>query len=318
MTNPQHFREDDDITIALDDLRLVAAPYGASLRGLEIIGSDGRSSDIATGYRGASNKIGGQGDVLIPFPGRIAHGRYDFDGQTHQLVKNDEEGPSAIHGFVRSVFWEASTKSDRISFSTTINETDHPGYPFALEMEVTYRLDRGGMTVDMRITNSGSRPAPVAAGFHPYFTVGSDLIDGDVLHVPFSKYLEFGDYFLPTGRVLDVAGSPIDFRSPRVIGDVPINTCYLDPQRDSDGLARVRLSNPSGQKSVTIWLDKGFDYVVLYSGEALEEQHRRRSLAIEAMTCASDAFNHPDWGLLSLAPGQTVSASWGVDVSELR
>jgi len=285
---------------------------------LEIIGSDGRSRDIATGYRGASNKIGGQGDVLIPFPGRIAQGRYEFDGQTHQLVKNDAEGPSAIHGFVRSVFWDASTQSDRVCFSTAIKETDHPGYPFALEMSVTYRLDRRGMSVDTRITNSGSRTAPVAAGFHPYFTVGSDLIDIDVLHVPFSKYLEFGEYFLPTGRVLDVAGSPIDFRTPRVIGDVPINTCYLNPRRDSDGLARVRLSSQAGQKSVVVWLDNGFDYVVLYSGEALDEQDRRRSLAIEAMTCASDAFNHPDWGLLSLAPGQTFSASWGVDVSGLR
>ena len=59
-------------------------------------------------------------------------------------------------------------------------------------------------------------------------------------------------------------------------------------------------------------MDAAFDYVVFYSGDPLPAAHRRRSLAIEPMTCASDAFNHPEWGLVALVPGQTFSGAWGV------
>jgi aldose 1-epimerase len=61
-----------------------------------------------------------------------------------------------------------------------------------------------------------------------------------------------------------------------------------------------------------VWMDEAFEYVVLYSGDPLPESHRRRALAIEPMTCGSDAFNHPSWGLVSLAPGGTLTGAWGV------
>ena len=65
-----------------------------------LVESDSRETDILWGYSGGSCKKGGQGDVLIPFPGRVAEGRYSFDGQALQLERNDKEGPNAIHGFV--------------------------------------------------------------------------------------------------------------------------------------------------------------------------------------------------------------------------
>lgn len=318
MTTSNTTFDDNENTIVKGDLRLVTAAYGASLRGLAVRGSDGVYSDVITGYRGRANKQGGQGDVLIPFPGRIAQGRYEFDGESHLMVMNDHEGPSAIHGFVRGSIWEAAIKDDLVRYSTAINDSDYQGYPFALEIVVAYRLTGDGLAVETRLTNVGDGDAPVAAGFHPYFTVGSDHIDADTLYVPFSKHLEFGDYFLPTGRVLDVAGTPLDFRSPRTIGATPLNVCYLDPARDGDGKVRIRLTNPSGDRSVAVWLGDNYNYAVIYSGDALPEEHRRRSLAIEAQTCASDAFNHPEWGLVRLAPGQTHTGTWGVEVGGAR
>jgi aldose 1-epimerase len=59
-------------------------------------------------------------------------------------------------------------------------------------------------------------------------------------------------------------------------------------------------------------MDASFGYVVLYSGDPLPETHRRRSLAIEPMTCGTDAFNHPEWGLVTLSPGAIFKGAWGV------
>lgn len=303
---------DPQITLTHDDLHLVVAPYGASLRSLSRLAPDGVREDIVTGYSGAANKVGGEGDVLIPFPGRVTEGRYTFGGQTYQMDKNDKEAPAAIHGFLRHAPWEiAHQATDEVTFVIGLAADAHPGYPFALAVRVTYRLNSDGLTCSFAMENVGDKTAPVAAGFHPYFTVGSALIDADTLHVPFGSTLEYQD-LLPTGRVLPVEGTPLDFRQPHAIGDVKFNTCYLHPQRDPDGLIRIRLSNPAAQKSLAVWLDAAFDYVVLYSGDPLSESHRRRALAIEPMTCGSDALNHPEWGLVALEPAQTLTGAWGV------
>lgn len=298
-----------EITLNHGDWQLTVAPYGASLRGLSHA-----NAPVITSYTGADHKVGGQGDVLIPFPGRVAGGKYTFAGTSYQMDLNDKETPSAIHGFLRGVLWEVSAQTAyAVTFTTTLAADAHPGYPFALTVSVTYALNGAGLETRFEIENTGDKPAPVAAGFHPYFSAGSVLIDTDTLHVPFASYLEFKD-LLPTGKVLPVDGTEFDFRQPRPVGETVLNICYLHPARDADGRLRIRLAGSDAQKAVTVWMDTAFDYVVLYSGDPLPDDHRRKSLAIEPMTCGADAFNHAEWGLVTLVPGETLTGSWGVGV----
>ena len=304
---------DTELTLTCGDWHLVTAPYGASLRGLYKIGAEGTRTEVITGYSGAKNKAGGQGDVLIPFPGRIAQGRYTFGSQSYQMDKNDKEGPNAIHGFLRQTLWQTEeASSEKITFAATVQPETHPGYPYALSVRVTYHLSQNGLQTSFTVENTGSAPAPVAAGFHPYFTAGSALINTSTLQLPFSGYLEFDETLIPTGKILPVEGTPLDFRQPRPLGETVLNTCYVQPKRDTDGRLRIRLSDTQTGKSVTVWMDSAFDYVVLYSGDPLPESHRRRALAIEPMTCGADAFNHPEWGLVTLLPGEALSGNWGV------
>jgi aldose 1-epimerase len=312
LTNPS----DVDITLTCGEFHLTVSPLGASLRGLSRIASSGNAAPIVTEYRGAKAKMGGQGDVLIPFPGRVREGAYTFAGHAHQLPKNDKESPSAIHGFLREVVWDvASQTGHEIVFRTKLAEADYAskGYPFSLDVTLAYKVTDAGMECRFTIANVGTQTAPVAAGFHPYFTAGTDLINSTSLLLPFDSYLDM-DGFMPTGQILPVQGTPLDFQQSRSIGDTRLNTCFVGPRRDDDGFVRVVLVGEGGRR-VTVWLDESCDYVVLYSGDPLPESHRRRSLAVEPMTCGVDAFNHPQWGLVSLQPGQEFRGSWGV-VSE--
>jgi len=196
--------DDIDIHLKSGDMRLTVSPTGASLRGLSRI-NDTVDIEIVTEYRGATNKHGGQGDVLIPFPGRIRGGSYKFGGHEHHLKKNDKETPSAIHGFVRGVLWDVTAQTaSEITFRTEIGKDDNEGYPYTLDIHVTYRATATGMECEFAIKNTGTETAPVAAGFHPYFTVGSDLVDADDLQVPFNSILDFVN-LIPTGKVLDIA-----------------------------------------------------------------------------------------------------------------
>jgi len=320
VTPTEPFPGDAETVLASGDLRLRVSPWGASLRGLWR-GGDGEEArrEIVTGYEGAKHKVGGQGDVLIPFAGRIRDGRYTFGGEDHQILINDKEGPNAIHGFLRGRMWEIAEQSaTAITFAIALGPHDAPGYPFSLQATVEYALEADGMGCRFAVTNTGNDPAPVAAGFHPYFAVGGGLIDDATLTLPFASVLEFDDALLPTGNVLSVEGGSFDFRAPRRIEKTVFNTCFLNPERDADGLARVRLQAGDSGDALTVWMDQAFGYVVVYSGDPLPPSHRRRALAIEPMTGASDVFNHPDWGLRTLAPGETLAGAWGVNEERMR
>lgn len=295
--------EDLEITLRANEWEAIVAPLGAGLRALKHAGAP-----IAMGYCGKENKQGSQGDVLIPFPGRVGCARYIWEGVQYTLPQNDKDGPNAIHGFLRTAnFTVAEQNASSVVFSLSFPGAE--GYPFPLLVEIAYHLNASGLSCTFHLTNPGPVSAPVAAGFHPYFHVGSDHVDLDSLTLPFESMLEM-EHFIPTGKLLSVAEAGLDFRSPSVIGSRVLNHCFLKPNRDSDGLCRVVLRSASG--SVTVWMDSSFDYVVLYTGENLPPSLRRTSLAIEPMTCGSDALNHPEWGLVTLVPGAVFSGTWGV------
>ena len=113
---------DEEIVLTDGNVHLRVSPYGASLRGF----TQSDDTPVVTEYSGAHNKVGGQGDVLIPFPGRIGHGAYTFEGQSYQMPINDKEGPNAIHGFLRSVVWDVTDQTDdSITFETDIRADEY-------------------------------------------------------------------------------------------------------------------------------------------------------------------------------------------------
>jgi aldose 1-epimerase len=289
-------------TLRAGDLRCTVSPFGASLRRLweEKAGQPPR--DLVWGYSGTANKKGGQGDVLLPFPGRVAGGAYRFGDAAHTLARNDKDGPNAIHGFVRSQLWQGDQDGATARFRTAIGRDDHPGYPFDLEAVVGYELLPTGLACAFVVRNAGSAPAPVGAGFHPYLATPAGA-DGTDLLLPAAQVVEF-EGLLPTGRVVPAAGE-LDFRVARRVGATRLNHCFTGLARDRGGFARVRVGE------VELWMDGNFPYLVAYTGDALGAD-ARRAIAVEPMSCATDAFNHPEWGLKVLPPGGTMAGTWGI------
>jgi aldose 1-epimerase len=142
------------------------------------------------------------------------------------------------------------------------------------------------------VKNIGDRVAPVGVGFHPYFTVGTSVIDEAEVLIPGVGYLEFNEQLAPTGRILDVEGTCWDYRHFRAIGGQRFNHCYMNLVRDADGLATATLRHAPSNRAIDIVMDSSFSAVVVYTGDAIADAPRA-ALAIEPMTCASDAFNHP-------------------------
>lgn len=305
---------DTELTLSFENQRVVVSPWGASLRRYFLVDAAGLETDILWGYSGERHKRGGQGDVLIPFPGRIADGRYSFEGQAFQLERNDKEGPNAIHGFVRALPWMTQrVEANHVAFEVRLEAEEYGrrGYPFSLDVRVAYTMARQGLSCAFAIQNVGHQTAPLGVGFHPYFAVGTALIDEAEAKIPCAGYLEFNERLLPTGKVLDVAGTEWDYRKYREIGARRFNHCYVQLERDRDGMATASLRHGASGHSIDIVMDRSFSAVVVYTGDAIADMPRR-ALAIEPMTCATDAFNRPEWGLKRIGPGETFTGRYTI------
>jgi aldose 1-epimerase len=151
-------------------------------------------------------------------------------------------------------------------------------------------------------------------GFHPYFTVGTTLVDAAEVQIPGAAYLEFNAHLTPTGAVLPVNGTELDYREFRPVGHQRFNHCYIQLERDSEGMATASLRHVASGRLIRVTMDRSFSAMVVYTGDAIPNA-ARRGFAIEPMTCASDAFNHPEWGLKSLMPGETFSGCYTISES---
>ena len=178
-----------------------------------------------------------------------------------------------------------------------------PGYPFTLDLRVEYSLAEDGLTVRVEATNVGEDACPYGFGAHPYLAGGDGLVDGLELRVPAETALISDERSIPIGRQ-SVDGTELDFRTPKPIGSVQLDHCFTDLQRDGDGRARVELGGRAA-----LWVDESYPYVMVFTGDALPDV-ARRSLAVEPMTCAPNAFRSGD-GLIRLEPGRVALGQLG-------
>jgi aldose 1-epimerase len=286
--------------------RAIVVEVGAGLREYEVDGQP-----VLDGYAVGHMADGGRGQPLLPWPNRLADGHYIFGDQELQLPIDEVPRRNALHGLTRWVNWSvADSRPDAVRLEHTLHP--RPGYPFTLQLTIWYVLGDAGLTVRTTAHNLGHNALPFGAGQHPYLTVGTPIVDSAMLHVPAESRLELdAERGLPTGRVLRVHGTEFDFRTPRPIGPLVLDDCYTELRRDADGLARVVLAEPGAGRSTVLWMDQQFRYVMVFSGDTLAPERRRRGLAVEPMTCPPDAFrSHTD--LMVLEPDQSVVLEWGL------
>lgn len=271
--------------------------------GLRVYTVDGEN--ILDGYGLDDRCTSGRGQILAPWPNRIADGSYEFNGQSYQLPLTEPKAHNAIHGLVRWHSWRAREHGrNRVVVEHTLRPQS--GYPFCLELSVEYALSDEGMAVSMSATNIGKEACPYGCGAHPYLTFGT-AVDAVTLNVPAETVLLHDERGLST-RATAVAESEFDFRRMRAVGTTVLDHCFTDLKRGRADVAQVHLS--TADRSVTLWVDQAFDYLMLFTGDPLPDV-ARRALAVEPMTCPPNAFRS-GVNLMALAPGESFTGSWGI------
>lgn len=276
---------------------------GSSLRRLRV-----GDVEIVQDYAADALPSQGSGIVLVPWPNRVAAGRWTWRDEPQQLDLTEPARGNATHGLLRNAGYR---ETDRSPGAITLSAPVFPqhGYPFRLDTSVRFELVDDGVTVTHGIHNASGTEAPVGIGVHPYLRVGNTPVRDCTVTVDAERYFEVDDRRIPTGSH-PVEGTPFDLRGGLPLRDAELDVAFAGVAVH-DGAARHRLTAPDGA-AVELWADPEFGFAQVFTSAIYEtDAGRVDAVAIEPMTCAPDALNS-GLGLRLLAPGDQWVVRWGL------
>lgn len=290
------------LTLTAHDFVARIATLGATLVSLEYQGRPLVRAFDPLGERPAFS-----GAILAPWPNRVTDGNYQWDGVRYQLPISEPGRGHALHGLVADQEFTLAKHSDEaVELRATITTQD--GYPFEVELVITYQLEAQGLQITATATNSGSQTAPFGWGSHAYLVAPGKNVNGWTLSLPAQRVqLTEGERLLPK-EVVGVEETDLDFRSPRVIGDTFIDHAYTELDAGEDQLIRAVLTDDNGIGSQIIW-DDSQPWVQVHTADRDDPELDRTGLAIEPMTCPPGAFNSGE-DVIRLEPGSSHQTSW--------
>lgn len=313
--------------------------YGAKILSLTVPNAAGEKADVVLGFRTLEewqSKEKYFNAVIGRYANRIKHGRFSLDGKDYQLPLNNGENSlhGGIHGFNEKI-WEVVGQST-YSVSLRCRAVDgEEGYPGNLDVYVTYQLTKDNA---LSITYEAKTDAPTILGFtnHAYFNLngeGTPDVKDHLLQILADSYTPFDATACPTGEILPVEGTPMDFRSPVLVGD-RIDDPFFAPGRGIDnnwvlrsfnsetvkqGEARLNSAaakRPSlaakvsaGGRTMEVWTT--FPGLQVYTGNFVEENIGKsgrpygpqNSICLETQNFP-DAPNHANFPSAVLRPGE--------------
>ncbi len=209
-------------------LKARVTEYGAILVSIETPDRNGTLADLSHGYEDLAGWIGDQsylGASVGRFGNRIKDGKFHLDGSDYMLATNNQPGgrPCALHGGLKGfnqMLWSGVINSDQgVEFSYT-SPAGEEGYPGTLKVKITYTL-----TDDDELIWTAEAQTDAATVInllhHSYWNLSGDPsqpITDHLLTIPADNYLPTDSGLIPTGKLASVADTPMDFRTPTVIG----------------------------------------------------------------------------------------------------
>lgn len=220
---------------------------------------------------------------LSPYVCRVKDGQYKFGEKKYQLSKHSLQG-HAIHGLlfdadfsITEQYCNETAAAVKLEY---VYDKNNEGYPFRYKCEVEYKLTAGNaLTITTTVTNIDKQLMPVVDGWHPYFTLG-DTINDYQLEFQSKEMLEFDENLLPTGKLLPFQ----EFGSLEDLGTTVLDNCFTLNFAECQPMCVLR--NPLRKVQVDFHPSSSYPYLQIYTPK------HRKSIAIENLSAAPDAFNN--------------------------
>lgn len=199
--------------------------YGAILVRLFVPDKNGKADDVVLGYDQLEKYyINGAnyGATIGPNANRIGNAVFSLDGVKYQLAVND--GVNNLHsdadnGYHKRV-WKATEGDNAVTFELDGLDGEM-GFPGNKKVAVTYTLTEAN-ELKIHYHAVSDRNTIINMTNHTYFNLaghGAGSIYDHVLTMYASAYTPVAVGAIPTGEIAPVAGTPMDFRKAKRIGD---------------------------------------------------------------------------------------------------
>lgn len=307
---------------------------GCSITALYVPGKNGGVANIVAGYSDPFQYKENPhyfGCVVGRFTNRITNGRFYLQGENYQLTVNN--GHNHLHGgfagFSRKL-WQVQalieTETECGIVFSAFSEEGEEGYPGNLSVTVTYLLARDNR---LRILYSAvtDKSTPVSLTNHSYFNLSGFKTPAIYNHTLCIAAWEYTGKTLnntATGEILPVAGTALDFRLPKRLGN-NINDFIADEGYDhnfilkrcnsSDIIKAAALMEPASGRTLTVYTNKPAIQVYTgnyWNGSVTGQQNspyvKHGAVALETQAFP-DSPNHPHFPAAILHPGEMYSAT---------
>jgi len=260
------------VVIERDGLTVNLLTLGAVLQDMRLTGHD---HPLVLGYPDLQPYLRNPnyfGATVGRFANRLRNGMAEIDGKPFQMDRNTPQGHQ-LHGGrdgTATHNWNiAESAPTHVSFDLRL-EDGHMGFPGALDVRAIYRI-LPEQTLEIEICAQTDAPTLCSFAHHSYFNLNGDrTVKGHKLKVLADTFLPVHNDGIPTGKIADVSGTSLDFRTGRVLGDEPIydhNLCLSDHRGDLRHVAELTGTG----NGVALSLATTEPGLQVYTGQGIEQ-----------------------------------------------
>ena len=264
------------------------------------------------------------------YANRIKDGRITIDGKEYQLPRNNFG--HCLHGGTRGWqyrFYKAVEVTDNSLKLERISPDGDQNFPGKVTAYVTFTLQDDNK-LDIRYEATTDAPTVINMTNHSYFNLSGNpaehAITADELYINASRFTPVDDTFMTTGEIWPVEGTPMDFRTPKLIGQ-DIDADYeqlrnghgydhnwvLDTAGD-DTVVAASVYCPETGIELRVYTDE--PGIQVYTGNFLDGTvtgkggvvyGHRTAICLETQKYP-DTPNKPEWPSALLRPGETYTS----------
>lgn len=310
------------VTIELTNL-------GATIMAVLAPDRKGNIKNVVAGFDNAeayANNPWYFGSTVGRFANRIGGGKFTLNGETVQLTVNNHGNHlhGGLEGFHRKMWPIVSLieKPAQCGVEMEYHSVDgEEGYPGNLHVKVKFLLNRDNQ-LEIVYNAVTDQSTPVNLTNHSYFNLSGfevPVIKDHVLQINADAYTPKGANNLPDGRLLPVAGSPLDFLLPTPVG-THLHTFAADMGYDHNFVLNhgdkrelilaARLKDPYSGRTLQVFTDQPGMQVYTsnyWDGSITGQQHmpyvKHGAIALETQAFP-DSPNQPGFPDTILRPGQ--------------
>ena len=312
--------------------------YGARLVDLWVPDKNGKLKDVVWGFENIKGYLNANdlyaGPIVGRFGNRIGKGQFTVDGKSYQLTLNNNGNHlhGGTNGFYKKVWDARSFKNEKgedaleLSYLSPAGEE---GYPGNLKIKVIYAITANNeLTINYEATTDAS--TIINPTSHVYFNLHGTTAQSSnshILTIFADKYTPTDSLLIPTGEIVTVENTPLDFRKPTAVGE-RIKTDFMALKYGKGYDHNFVLNKKAGEMSLAAEVYEPATGIVMkvstdqpalqfYSGNFMDGKdtgkrgdvhNYRTGIALEAQNYP-DAPNHANFPSAVLKPGETYKQS---------